>query len=155
MRTFFPRYKWVVLGVVLILLSTLIALIKIGFIPTNNLPTKNLAPTSKTVDLCKPFPTDKGEISCEEAKTIALKKYPGQVLDIQKTTLPYQPGKLPEIETEQRKAWLINIKPNDLSSLPSTPKGPNSKDFQTIEAIKVAVDRNTKAILFFEPFFKK
>lgn len=157
MLTFFPRYKWAFFSIVLLLSIILIVLAVMAFAPVNDLPTKNitLTPTPKIVDLCAPFTTDTGEISCEEAKVIVLTKYPGQLLSVDKTTLPYQPGKLAAAQTEQRKVWLIGVKPNDISSLPSVPKGPNSKELQIIETIKVAVDRSTKNILFFEPFFKK
>jgi hypothetical protein len=159
-RSFFPLSKGVFLAEVLILLAALVVLTKIAFTPANNLSLKNtktasiLTQTPKIIDLCAPFPTGKGEISCEEAKEIALSKYPGLPLAIDKTIIPYRSGKLPKIQTEERKIWLINIKPNDISLIP-VPSSKSKEKGQTLEAIGVAVDRGTREILFFESFFKK
>jgi len=146
----------VVYGAVLILIIILIVLTKIAITPVKNLSTKNSSPIPKTVaDLCVSLSTDKGEISCAEAKGIALNKYPGQISTIDKVTLPYQLGKPPKIQTEQRKVWLVNIKPNDLSLIPVPPRDTNNKDVKVVETVVVVVDRSSKEILFLEPILKK
>jgi hypothetical protein len=142
--------KLIYYGIILALILALLYLTKIAFTPRHKLPAKIAAsvPTSSqnVVDPCASFSTDTGEISCKDAKEIALSKYPGSLLGIQKTSLKYSPGKPPKIQTEERKVWLIRIKPNDISSLPSPAK--------TLDSIGVAVDRKTKTILFFQMYTK-
>ena len=111
--------------------------------------------TSVNGALCASFSTDQGEISCEEAKGIALKKYPGQLLSVDKTIRNYESGTPPKTQTKEAKIWIINIRPDDQSIFPSVPKNTESVKFQTTDTIGVAVDRTTKAILFFEPVFNK
>ena len=148
------RNKWVFYGVALVLFFVLIFLIKIAFTPNNSKNGATPASTTQDSGLCSSLPTDKGEISCEEAKGIALKKYPGQLLSIEKTIRNYESGKPPKTQTKEAKVWIINLKPDNQSLFPPLPKNTNIK-FKTTDAIEVAVDRNTKEILFFQPFFPK
>ena len=157
MGLIFFRNKLVSWGVILVLLFILIFLTKIAFTPTGNLQRNNVtpSPTTQTVNLCASFPTDKGEISCEEAKGIALKKYPGQLLSVDKTIRNYESGTPPKTQTKEAKVWIINIKPNDQSIFPPIPKNTNNIKFSIADTIGVAVDRSTKEVLFFEQVFKK
>jgi len=150
------RNKWVFYGVALVLFFVLIFLTKIVFTPTGNLQRNNVtpSPTAKTVNPCAQFPTDKGEISCEEAKGIALKKYPGQLLSAEKTIRRIPSGTPPKTQIKEGKVWIINIRPNDLSIFPPMPKGPNNET-QTIDTIGIIIDRATKEIVLIEPVFKK
>jgi hypothetical protein len=81
---------------------------QLGWLP-HQIQTK-LVPQGKIlqdkVDLCAPFTTDKGEVSCEEAKTIALKELPGSVLAIDRKTMNFagQNGK-----SNTYKLWLVTI----------------------------------------------
>lgn len=128
-----------------------------GFVfwDNRNLPAETLTKMQKAANPCLGLSADQGEISCEEARTAAVTKYPGQVLNIEKTTLLYQTGKDPKSAKEDRKVLLVRIKPNDMSFLPSLPQNPGSKEIQIIETIGVAVDRSTKEILFLQTFFKE
>ena len=157
MGSIFFRNKLVFWGVILILLFVLTFLTKIAFVPTSSLQKNNALPVSTTENTtsCTSFSTDQGEISCEEAKGIALKKYPGQLLSVDKTIRNYESGTPPKTQTKEAKIWIINIRPDDQSIFPSVPKNTESVKFQTTDTIGVAVDRSTKTILFFEPVFKK
>lgn len=157
MRLIYPRSKVVIFGVILILVVVLIAFIKAPSVLKENSSKKtvSLAPSPKTADPCTQFLTDKGEISCAEARKIALAKYPGQLLSIDNTTLQYQSGKPPKTKTENRKVFVAHIKPNNLKEFPQLPKSPNSKEMQILETIGVVIDQNTKEILFIQTFFKK
>lgn len=155
MRSILPRYKWIFFTVVFFIIVIPIA----GFLLSkNNLgkPINNVTPTQKPVDPCAQFqfPTDPKEINCEEAKTIAVNKYPGQVLNIEKTTFTYQVERRQNGKREDRKVWIVYIKPYDISLLPSIPN-PDSKKIQTATSIGVAVDRDTKEILFLKTSFNK
>lgn len=75
------------------------------------IPVKNIAPIQKAVDLCTPFSADKGEISCEEAKTIALKKIPGSVSEIDKKNMDLIN---PKGISKTYKLWLVTITSNRL-----------------------------------------
>lgn len=152
MRVFFPRYLWVVLVVILISIPVVFLLVKM-YVSKNSLTINNAAPTPKTINSCAYFTAVAGEITCEKARIAALVKYPGQVLDIRKTVLPYRSGIPPETKIEDRKVWLVRIKPNDSSSLPKSPQNPISKENQTIESIGAVVDRNTNKILFIQTSF--
>jgi hypothetical protein len=154
-RLFSLQNKRVLLAVVVVLIFILIAVIKLVFLPANNQRAKNIvpAPTAKITDPCASFTTDKEEISCQEAKEIALQKYPGQLLSIDKTTTQYQSGKPPKTKIEERKVWIINIKLTN-PSIPAPLQDSNKKP-QILDNVNVAVDRNTKAILFFETVLKK
>jgi hypothetical protein len=105
--------KWVLYSSVLILLVILIVLIKIAFTPTNNLSLKNtmttLIPTQtpKIVDLCAPFAKDPAKISCNEAKTIAIKEFPGSISKIDKDIKNYTD---PNRANNIYKLWLVTIK---------------------------------------------
>lgn len=106
-------------------------------------------------DPCSGFQEVGGEISCGDARAIAVKKYPGQVLNIEKTILPYQFGTPPKLQIEDKKVWLVNIKPDNPLLIPTPPKKPGSEEMEIIETIGVAVDQGAKEILFFQSFFKK
>jgi len=155
MGSIFFRNKLVFWGIILVLFFILIFLTKIAFTPSNS--KNNAIPSSitQTAELCASFSTDKGEISCEEAKGIALKKYPGQLLSVEKTIRNYESGNPPKKQTKEAKVWIINLKPDDQSIFPPAPKKQDNVKFQTTDTIGVIVDRSTKAILFFEPVFKK
>ncbi len=143
MRSFFSRYKGVIFGVVIVSLLILAVLTKIGFNSTKNFPTPT--PTPKPIDLCAPFTTNPGEISCEEAKNIILTKYPGQIINISKNTIEYNVNK--SQKTEQRKVWLVKIKPNNPSLIPAPLINPTNKEVKAIDAIEIALDINTGDIL--------
>ncbi|GEM_PF-3206212 len=131
--------------------------IAVGFVfwSNRNLPSETFIKMQKAANPCFGLSADPGEITCEEARTTAVEKYPGQVLNIEKTTLLYKSGKPPQIKTEDRKVLLVRIKPNDISFLPSIPQNTDSKEAQTIETIGVAIDRSTKEILFIQTFSKE
>lgn len=102
--------------------------------------------SQKPTDSCASFPIDKGEISCEEAKQIATKKFPGQVLSIEKTS--YRKNFKKQIQTTGDRIWLVQIKPYDLlSSLKSLENKNNLKEVKTVI---MAIDPLTKDILAFK-----
>lgn len=156
MRSFSPFYKWVFLGMVVTTIIVIYSFtIDLPFSQNKSKPAvTKIAPTSKPIDLCASFSKDKDEISCEDAKTMALEKYPGEALSIDKTTVDYKIGKPPAIKTEKRKAWIIHIRPNDLSSLPPLPKDSQNK-VQIIKTIRVVVDRNSKEVLFLQTYYNQ
>jgi hypothetical protein len=125
------------------------------FWSNRNLPAETRTKIQKAANPCFGLVADTGEITCDEARTVAVTKYPGQVLNIEKTTLSYQTGKDAKATTEDRKVWLVRIKPNDMPFLPVLPQNADSKETQTIETIGAAVDRSTKEILFLQTFFKE
>jgi hypothetical protein len=153
----FFRNKAVFWVVVLVLLFVLVVLVKISSTPTGNLSKKSAipTPTAITAGLCASFATDKGEISCAEAMKIALKKYPGQLVSIDKTIRHYESGNPPKTQTKEAKVWIINLKPDDQSIFPPVPKNTANVKFQTTDTIGVVVSRATQEILFYEPVFKK
>jgi hypothetical protein len=112
-RLNFLHNKGIFYGTVFILLLILIVLIKTAFFPIINLPIKNIVPTPtpKIVNLCTPFPTDQGEISCEEAKAIALKELPGSVLAIDRKSMNFVG---PNGKSNTYKLWLVTIKSDKL-----------------------------------------
>ena len=63
-------------------------------------------------DFCSKFSKEEaqGEITCQEARDFALEKYPGKVLNIEKTNAQIPKGKPPGgIWLEEQKAWLLEI----------------------------------------------
>ena len=106
-RTFFSRYKWVIFGVVLILILILIVLNRTKPTSTNNLPKINNSLTS--VDLCAKFPKVQGEITCEEAVTNPLKAFPGEIISVDIINK--------NINGLTKEAWLLTIKLNKPISL--------------------------------------
>jgi len=146
------RNKVVFWSIVLVLLFVFIVLAKTAFTPKSNLSKKTATPTpiEKTINVCSQFSADQGEISCEEAKGIALKKYPGKLLSVEKTVRNYESGIPPKRQTKEAKVWIIGVKPDDQSIFPPVSKDTNNVKAQTIDTIGVIVDRNTKEVLFFE-----
>lgn len=110
---------------------------------------KITTPTTKTVNSCASFSTDAGEVSCEEAKQIALKSYVGQVQMIEKITIDFRRR---TASTQKRRVWVFHIKPNDPQILNKDAKGNAT---QVVESVGVNVDRNTKEVLFAQLAFKK
>jgi len=157
MESIIFRNKAVFWGIILVLLFVFVILAKTAFTPKNNLPKNATVPTpiEKTSDICSQFSTDQGEISCEEAKKIALKKYPGNLLSVEKTIRNYESGTPPKTQTKEANVWIITVRPDNQSIFPPPPKNTNNVKFQTTDTIGVVVDRGTKEILFFEPVFPK
>ena len=155
MSSVFPRNK-VAFWVAILVLILILTLIKLYVVPMINLSKKIGTPMQLTeaVDLCAPFPVDKAGISCKDAKEIALKKYPGQLLSIEKTSRQYELGTSPTTQTKRAQVWFFNVRPNDKSVFPPAPKNTNNVKFQTTDILGIAVDRSTKEILFAEPVFK-
>ena len=117
----------------------------------------SLVSEEKVGDLCAEFSKIEGEISCQEAKEVALESYPGEVIDINKETTSYQYGKPPEIKIEQRDVWIVKIhleKSAFLSSIkrvsPPSVEGEESQYQFSTEEIGVVVDRYQKEILFLQ-----
>ncbi len=102
-------------------------------------------------DLCAKFSKVPNEITCPEARDIALKNYPGDILNVEKTTTAYQSGKPPEIKTEEKDVWIIKIKLKE----PALPKPvENGPQYSTGE-VGVVVDRNSGEILSLQTFPEK
>ncbi len=102
-------------------------------------------------DLCAKFSKVSNEITCQEARDIALKNYPGDILNVEKTTTTYQYGKPPEIKTEEKDVWIIKIKLKE----PALPKPvENGPQYSTGE-VGVVVDRNSGEILSLQTFPEK
>lgn len=120
MRSFWPLKK----GVIFVVLSIIIIAIPItGFLLSKNISNisiKSSLPIQEPIVSCSSYSTDLGEISCSEAKTIAIKKYPGEITGIGKLTL------------QNRKAWLIQVNASSSSG-----------------SARIAIDRETKEIFLF------
>lgn len=56
-------------------------------------------------DLCAGFPEVEGEITCQEAREIALGEYPGEVYSVNKTETP----PLLEGQDSTEKFWVVGI----------------------------------------------
>lgn len=97
---------------------------------------------------CAEFPKIEGEISCQEARGIALEKYPGEIIQVDKAAVPYSVGKPPEIKTEDRDVWIIKIKLKE-AVLPLPKEG--GPQYSTEEA-GVVLDRFQGEILFLQTY---
>ncbi|MDP4007175.1 MAG: hypothetical protein Q8P55_01080, partial [bacterium] len=122
----------VILGIILLIVAGSAA----GFFYWQN-SSRSETQISGQGGLCSEFLEVEGEITCEEAKNISTEKYPGQVLNIEKTTLLYRVGRNPKAKTEEREVWLVGIKPNDALFLPLIPQNPDDKETKAVETIGV------------------
>jgi len=155
-RAFFSRFRWVIFGVVLILALIPLILSKIKPAPVNNLPinyspANGISPTPNA-DLCSKFPKVQGEISCEEAKTIALAKYPGEIINIEAKNeeIPKPVGMPPKLETTQKEVWLLTINLKDPISIPADQR--NRQPFlpEKVNTIEVLIDKIKGEFLFYK-----
>jgi hypothetical protein len=108
---------------VVILLAALVFLIKIAFSPSGDLSLKNAmmkpipTQTPKVIDLCAPFANDPAKISCQEAKAIALKKYPGEIKYIRSEEASLPMGVYPNITKVKKNVWTVGINLKEPSRL--------------------------------------
>jgi hypothetical protein len=153
----FSRKKTVFWVIAVILVIILVYFLKSSSVFTNKPQEQIVVPTptvTAVINPCPSFTADKGEIACEEAKGIALQKYPGKLISINKVIRNYEAGQGQETQTKEAKVWIFNIRPDDQSIFPPTPKPEKNVNFLTTDTIGVVVDRVTKEILFFEPVYK-
>ena len=111
MKTFFPRYKWVIFSAVLIIIIVPMVLYTFSPTPTKLSQTKIITstPTSKIIDFCAPFAKDLAKTSCKEAMKIALEKYPGEVKSIMSETATISAGVVPDVTETKEDVWTLTI----------------------------------------------
>ena len=85
----------------------------------------------KPIMTCETFELIPGEISCQEAKELVLKEYPGEVYFIERTKTQIL---IAENQTEEREVWLMKI--SNFSKPISLP------GIERVDEMEVAVDRN-------------
>ena len=134
----------IILGAILVLFAIPFILYKIGPVPTKNLPVKNSTPSLTSVDLCAKFPKVQGEISCEEAKAIALAKYPGKIanIDLKKESISTQSA---------TPVWLLTVILKDPIPIPLPPQknGPLLLSKEKAGTIEVAREKVQGEFLFY------
>ena len=108
------------------------------------MPVKNSTPSLTSVDLCAKFPKVQGEISCEEAKAIALAKYPGKIanIDLKKESISTQSA---------TPVWLLTVILKDPIPIPLPPQknGPLLLSKEKAGTIEVAIDKFQGEFLFY------
>lgn len=65
--------------------------IAVGFVfwSNRNLPAETLAKKQKAANPCLGLSADQGEITCEEAKNIVLKEFPGKITEISRKQMDF------------------------------------------------------------------